>query len=281
MPAARAALRPEFRLFYDALADYGDWVLIEPYGYLFRPRVDYHTWRPYESGFWAPSDHYGWVWISSEPFGWATFHYGRWSHDEFQGWVWQPGVEWGPSWVSWQANDRYVGWSPLGPGSTRRPLRANAPGGQYVYASVEDMGTTDLKIYRGSQLGAAVSDATPADNPAVIDGVEVRLGPSMERIERATRRPLQRVRVADLLAPAGGESSPARPGTAPGGASSPPRPGSTLEETRQAGEQAAREARLLKGRRDLPARVPVVRPVGLPIEARPARADSALVRPGK
>ena len=29
MPAARAALRPEYRLFYDALIDYGDWVLIE------------------------------------------------------------------------------------------------------------------------------------------------------------------------------------------------------------------------------------------------------------
>src|SRR5688500_6768431 len=40
MPAARAALRPEYRLFYDALQDYGDWVLIEPLGFVFRPRVD-------------------------------------------------------------------------------------------------------------------------------------------------------------------------------------------------------------------------------------------------
>ena len=36
--AARAGLRPEYRVFYDALVDYGDWVLIEPYGWVFRPR---------------------------------------------------------------------------------------------------------------------------------------------------------------------------------------------------------------------------------------------------
>jgi hypothetical protein len=29
---------PEYRVFYDALVDYGDWILIEPYGWVFRPR---------------------------------------------------------------------------------------------------------------------------------------------------------------------------------------------------------------------------------------------------
>src|SRR5512138_3799115 len=69
-PAARIALRPEYRVFYDALSDYGDWVLIEPWGYVFRPRVDFGVWRPYTNGFWAASDVYGWVWVSSESFGW-------------------------------------------------------------------------------------------------------------------------------------------------------------------------------------------------------------------
>ena len=45
MPAARAALNPEYRIFYDALQDYGDWVLIEPFGFVFRPRVDFATFR--------------------------------------------------------------------------------------------------------------------------------------------------------------------------------------------------------------------------------------------
>ena len=40
MPAARASLLPEFRIFYDSMVDYGDWILIEPYGYVFRPQVN-------------------------------------------------------------------------------------------------------------------------------------------------------------------------------------------------------------------------------------------------
>ena len=52
--------------------DDGDWTLIEPYGYVFRPHVNFVAWSPYQYGFWAPSDVYGWVWISAEPFGWAT-----------------------------------------------------------------------------------------------------------------------------------------------------------------------------------------------------------------
>ena len=32
MPAARAGLQPEYRIFYDALQDCGDWTLIEPFG---------------------------------------------------------------------------------------------------------------------------------------------------------------------------------------------------------------------------------------------------------
>jgi hypothetical protein len=55
MPAARAGLAPEYRLFYDALVDYGEWVLIEPYGWLFRPSLSYPTWRPYEEGYWVPT----------------------------------------------------------------------------------------------------------------------------------------------------------------------------------------------------------------------------------
>ena len=59
MPAPRQALRPEYRFFYDALSDYGDWVLIEPYGYLFRPDVNFVAWRPYTDGYWVPTDIYG------------------------------------------------------------------------------------------------------------------------------------------------------------------------------------------------------------------------------
>src|SRR5437867_1632529 len=91
-PAERIGLAPEYRVFYDALKDDGDWVYVQPYGYVFRPNVNFITWRPYEDGFWVPSDLYGWVWISAESFGWATYHYGQWLYDRYYGWVWTPGL---------------------------------------------------------------------------------------------------------------------------------------------------------------------------------------------
>ncbi len=282
MPAARAALRPEFRIFYDTLHDYGDWVLIEPYGYLFRPRVDFHNWRPYESGFWAPSDSYGWVWISSEPYGWATYHYGRWFYDEFQGWVWLPGVDWAPAWVDWQSAGRNVGWSPLGPGLGWQPVSAQVPGGRYLYTTADQLGSTDLQVKRESELGDEVANARTVQNDAVVEGVRVPLGPSIERVERYTGRSLPRVLIADLLPHAGGAPPATAPGTSTVSEAPAPARRLTLEETRQAGEQAAREARALKERGGaVPERVPVVRPLGQPIELRerPAGRDSSRARP--
>ena len=277
MPAARAALLPEHRIFYDALVDYGDWILIEPYGYLFRPSVDFHTWRPYEVGFWAPSDSYGWVWISSESFGWATYHYGRWFRDELRGWVWKPGSQWGPAWVGWQANDQYVGWSPLAPGAT---TSGSAAAESFVYASVDQMGTPDLQVFRARELGEAVSNARPADNRAVVEGVEMFLGPSIERIERLKGRALPRVQIEDLVRDR--EWSGEVPAKSGAGAQATP-PAVTLEDTRQAGAEVTRTARSLRGTKgELPGQLPVVRPVGVPIQTRrPAAADTASSRRGR
>jgi len=100
---ARIGLQPMYRPFFDELKDDGDWTLIEPYGWCFRPRVNFVAWRPYVDGWWEPSDYYGWVWTSTEPFGAITYHYGAWFYDEYQGWVWEPGLIWGPAWVAWAA----------------------------------------------------------------------------------------------------------------------------------------------------------------------------------
>ena len=271
MPAARAALLPEHRIFYDALVDYGDWILIEPYGYLFRPTVDFHTWRPYEAGFWAPSDSYGWVWISSESFGWATYHYGRWFRDELRGWVWKPGSQWAPAWVGWTANSQYVGWTPLAPGGVRSSATA---GESFVYASVDQMGTANLKVYRARELGVAVSDVRPADNRAVVEGVEIPLGPSIERIERLNGRALPRVQIEDLIR----ERATAGEVPADRGAGAPAVEASiTSADARKAGEEVTRTARSLHGTKgDLPAQIRVTRPV-----RRPAVADTASNRPGR
>src|SRR6185295_14612977 len=100
--------------FYDDLAPYGNWVETSRYGWVWTPSAVAVDWRPYEDGHWVWTDQ-GWLWVSDEPFGWATYHYGRWYDDDDLGWSWVPGYEWAPSWTSWQEGDDYVGWAPLPP----------------------------------------------------------------------------------------------------------------------------------------------------------------------
>lgn len=256
MSAARAALPPEFRLFYDALEDEGDWTLIEPYGYVFRPRVNFVAWHPYERGFWVPSDVYGWVWISTEPFGWATYHYGRWLYDVYQGWVWIPGLDWAPAWVSWEMAGDFVGWAPLPPDNfTGAPLPENAT----RWAPVGALGATDIatRSLSEAQLGAAASEARPIRNVVERGGVRFNAGPPVDLVERVTG-PLPRARFAEPDLPARGER---------GGADARTR----IEAMRRAGVDAAREAEMIArtgGR--APARVPLVRPELPPVSRQPA-----------
>src|ERR1700689_5327455 len=66
-----------FQTFYDQLGDQGTWVQTDDYGYVFQPNVSDPNWAPYTDGHWAYTD-VGWMWVSDEPWGWATYHYGRW-----------------------------------------------------------------------------------------------------------------------------------------------------------------------------------------------------------
>lgn len=101
--------------FHDALAPYGRWVDVDPYGSCWVPEDVGYGWRPYTDGYWGYSD-YGWTWVSYEPWGWAPYHYGRWAYDSFYGWVWVPDTVWGPAWVTWRYGDDWLGWAPLAPG---------------------------------------------------------------------------------------------------------------------------------------------------------------------
>jgi hypothetical protein len=100
--------------FYDHLAVYGDWVLLEPYGWVWTPWDVGISWRPYTYGNWVYTVD-GWTWVSAYPWGWAPFHYGRWLHHPNRGWVWIPGTEWAPAWVTWRYGPGTVGWAPLPP----------------------------------------------------------------------------------------------------------------------------------------------------------------------
>jgi hypothetical protein len=273
MPAARAALRPEFRLFYDALQDYGDWTLIEPYGYVFRPSVNFVAWRPYDDGFWAPSDLYGWVWISAEPFGWATYHYGQWFYDRFQGWVWMPGVDWGPAWVDWQQAGDYVGWTPL---VSRTTAMGTVPNGAYRYVAVADLGSTNLstRIHPATDLGDRLTNPAPIENFVRRDGVTFNRGPDIAAVERKAG-PLGRARIQDALkSPVAGA-----PRSEAGGTSSSASTGTEESElVRRAAEAAARAARTLTEQDARPPDViMVVRPAVVPpaSAAAPAHAPKA------
>lgn len=266
MPAARAGLRPEYRMFFDALQDYGDWVLIEPLGFVFRPRPGFANWRPYTDGFWSPSDAWGWVWISAEPFGWATYHYGSWFYDRYQGWVWAPGLDWGPAWVNWQTAGDYAGWAPLPPpGMTP----STPPGGNYVFVPLTQLATTDLRsqLVQEARLGPAAAQAQPVENTALRDGVRIPLGPSFMRVERALGAPLPRPSLHELVtgpAARSGAAAPATPSPGPAPVAGGARPGvdpAAIEATRRAGEEAAARTRAAIGRdAPLPARVPLHRP---------------------
>jgi len=274
MPAARASLLPEYRIFYDSLIDYGDWVLIEPYGYVFRPRVNFVAWQPYQDGFWAPTDVYGWTWISSEPFGWATYHYGNWLYDRYEGWVWIPGTDWGPAWVTWSASDDYVGWAPLPP---RGVPYSSIPSNAFRFVPVTQLGSTDLssKMVGRAQLAAKLAGLKPADDVVPIQGVRINRGPSIEWVEQKAG-PLTRVAVQDLVPPADVASvrereaaeHPVAGGQKRAGGLAELRPAArrvaTPDSTRRAAEAAAREVRSFKDRGFVGSRVPVVRPFGVP-----------------
>lgn len=249
-PAAREALDPSLRLFYDALVDYGDWTLIEPYGYVFRPAINNPDWQPYEDGFWSPTDSYGWVWISAEPFGWATYHYGTWFYDRFQGWVWLPGADWGPAWVAWEQSDNYVGWAPAAQNGGQF-----VPTGPFVYAPISSLGNTQVRaaIVKKDQLGAEANRLESATNPEPREGVTVPLGPSIVRLERRLGVTLQRTRIEDVL-PSGTPTRSTQRGSA-GAAGNP-----LIETTRRAGEDQARQARVLTERpAHAPAKLPMLR----------------------
>lgn len=114
MPRAEAAVSISFSVFYDDLAQYGDWVHYHD-AYVFVPADVGGDWRPYTLGHWVYADRYGWTWVSDEPFGWATYHYGRWGYAEDIGWYWVPGKRWAPAWVSWRKSKDYIVWAPLPP----------------------------------------------------------------------------------------------------------------------------------------------------------------------
>lgn len=100
------------------LNTYGTWNQIQPYGWVWAPRVAV-GWAPYHFGRWVWVEPWGWTWVSYEPWGWLPYHYGRWVVAGSIGWVWIPAPApwiWTPGCVRFIYGPTWVSWVPLGPG---------------------------------------------------------------------------------------------------------------------------------------------------------------------
>ena len=110
--ASSQYLPPDMREYSTTFDEYGDWQYMQPYGYVWYPRVA-ASWRPYYNGRWVTYPRYGWTWIGADTFAWPTHHYGRWGYASGV-WFWIPASRWAPAYVSWAYAPGYVSWCPLG-----------------------------------------------------------------------------------------------------------------------------------------------------------------------
>jgi hypothetical protein len=198
--------------FYNELSPYGEWVRHPQYGWSWFPRHVRAGWRPYSLGRWVESD-YGWVWVSDEPFGWATYHYGRWAWDPRVGWLWVPGTVWGPAWVAWQQGNGYIGWAPLPPAVGFDFQIGIRLGGFDLrfgiaprdYAFVDERRFLDSRI--GGYLEPAarnvtiINNTTNITNYTVINNRVINHGVPVDRVQRVTGRKAPRLRVAQANSP--------------------------------------------------------------------------------
>ena len=94
---------------------YGVWVDTLRFGLAWRPYSTGLNWHPYSNGFWRLDPRFGWIWVSSEPWGWFPYHFGGWAQVPTVGWVWLPGNttglrQWQPARVNWVQVGNQIGW---------------------------------------------------------------------------------------------------------------------------------------------------------------------------
>jgi hypothetical protein len=198
--------------FYSNLAPYGYWVERPSYGWVWVPRHVRHHWRPYSYGRWAYTD-YGWTWVSSEPFGWATYHYGRWDLDPDYGWEWVPGTDWGPAWVSWQEGNGYCGWAPLPPSVGWNAGVGLELGGFNLAVGIDPgwYGFVPERSFLAVNVGGfilppernveIIRNTTNITNIRVDGGRVVNASLPVQRIAQATGQPVRQFRLANASDP--------------------------------------------------------------------------------
>jgi hypothetical protein len=198
----------ETRFFYDALDPDGDWLYLQPYGWVWAPNAVDPFWRPYTVGQWVWTD-WGWTWVSTERWGWATYHYGRWVRADLHGWVWIPGDVWGPGWVAWRRGPGVVGWAPLPPGVSFNTNAGLDWGGVNAdvaihfdsWCFVDDVRFVDPDPYRYAypvgRNATAIRVTKDCTKIQVADRRIINAGLDRGDIERAIHHPVPIKRVVD------------------------------------------------------------------------------------
>lgn len=203
--------------FYQPLAPYGSWIIVEPYGWCWQPSVVTINagWSPYcDNGKWLWSDS-GWYWHSYYSWGWAPFHYGRWFHHPHRRWVWMPDRVWGPSWVCWRETPGYYGWAPLPPRSHfsvgigwtfgGSPVGPNFGFGlssaHFTFVAGQHFGDRRLSAHRlpPREVNVVYNKTTVINNyTAGSDNRIINRGVERTRIEATTGRPFREVAVREM-----------------------------------------------------------------------------------
>ncbi len=171
---------------YDqTLNEYGDWIMIAPYGNVWKPFVS-SNWQPFYYGHWVYTQ-YGWTWVSYEPFGWIVYHYGNWVYNQFYGWIWIPSEnQWSPARVQWDDFGNYIGWAPLPYNGITygNPWEEN----HHYWHVVPDNDFTQ------NDLNNRYVDPSSLRNMGGRNSVEHR-APEVSRIERRTSTPVNKVTI--------------------------------------------------------------------------------------
>jgi len=231
----------DYSVFYERLEPHGTWLETPQFGEIWQPAPRYtpQGWQPYTRGEWTYAD-VGWTWVSSEPFGWATYHYGRWSNISGRGWCWIPGNQWAPAWVSWRTGRDYVGWAPL---PVQAGFRGNRIGvnidiefdsGPSCYNFVPNRYFGSSSIYRyvvpRNQNVAIIGNTTNVTNIITDNNVVINQGPNYTSLNASQVNPIRTARLQReailrnqgnlnptflngqlrVAAPAVGQGSPAR-----------------------------------------------------------------------
>jgi hypothetical protein len=193
---------------YNYLAPYGNWINMNPYGYVWVPRHMGYQWRPYSNGHWVMTED-GWTWIANEEWGEIPFHYGRWGYDDYIGWYWVPGTTWGPAWVSWRWSDQYAGWAPLQPGIEFRAnmdfdsLSINIPNRFWVFLQASRFLDRDIYHYTlpYERNASLINFTNNRNNMNFRNNRIFNEGIKIDVVRRVTRREVPQYKIQNVRQP--------------------------------------------------------------------------------